>query len=160
MNDEEWGHISSLSYDPHSGRIWRPDGRECFTSFDRGYKTARLAGRKFYAHRVAWFLHYGAWPTNEVDHINGNRSDNRIANLRDVPTSINNRNKAKARSSASGLTGIYRTRKPACWVPQVSVGNRSISLGATPCIGIAIKRRRAAEASLGFHENHGRLSNG
>ena len=156
----EWGIISGFRYDPETGRIFRPDGRECFTSVDRGYRKARIEGRNFYAHRVAWFLFYGKSPNAEIDHINGDRSDNRICNLRDVPAEINNRNKAKARSSATGITGIYRSPRPACWVPQVSIGNKSKSLGATPCLGVAIKRRREAETSLGFHQNHGRLSNG
>lgn len=157
---EEWGAVSGFTYDERTGRIFRPDGREAFTSNDRGYRKARISGRNFYAHRVAWFLFHGVAPKYEIDHINGNRADNRISNLRDVPAELNNRNKAKSKHASSGITGIYKADRPACWVPQVSVGNRSISLGATPCIGIAIRRRRAAEAELGFHKNHGRRSNG
>ena len=157
---DEWGPVSDFHYEAMSGRIFRPCGKEAFTSSDRGYRKARIGNKNFYAHRVAWFLHYGKPPQYEIDHINGDRSDNRISNLRDVPAQINNRNKAKARSSASGITGIYRTGKPACWVPQVSIGNKSKSLGATPCLGIAIQRRRDAEASLGFHQNHGRNAHG
>lgn len=156
----EWGPsdlLCNLRYDPKTGLIFW-GAKEVLKSLDRGYLKGRLGGKNWYAHRVAWLLHYGEWPRREVDHINGNRSDNRICNLRDVPAEINNRNKAKCRNSASGITGIYRTNRPSCWVPQVSVGNRSKALGATPCLGVAIKRRRAAEQALKFHKNHGRMS--
>ena len=161
MSDEaDWGPVQGFTYDPVTGKIYKPDGMECFTTIERGYKKTTLRGRTFYAHRVAWYLFSGRGPAFEIDHINGDRSDNRIENLRDVSHEINNRNVAKTRASSSGITGIYKVKKHSCWMPQVSVGNRSISLGATPCLGIAIKRRRQAEADLGFHANHGRMANG
>ena len=181
---EEWGpsEIAAMfAYDANTGFfVWRdrPDsqfsrasdainwrkrflGKPAFiTDNGRGYKCANIGGRRVYAHRAAFACMTGNFPSNEVDHINGDPSDNRWSNLRDVTATINCRNKAApSRRAASGIQGIYRTNKPSCWVPQISVGNRSISLGATPCIGIALKRRRAAESKLGFHENHGRQQN-
>jgi len=68
--------------------------------------------RKTYAaHRVAWFLHHGAWPMGEIDHINGNAQDNRIANLRDVTHKENTRNMKRRSDNTSGITGIsYHTK--------------------------------------------------
>jgi hypothetical protein len=157
----EWGPDDlqrELTYDPMTGRIFRNSGSEVFTSLDRGYRKARLGNKTWYGHRVAWLLHYGSWPKFTIDHISGDRADNRIANLRDVPFDVNCRNKAVSHKSASGLIGIYKTNRPACWVPQISLGNKSIALGATPCLGVAIKRRREAEEQLQFHANHGRAS--
>ena len=77
-----------------------------------GYVTIRLCGKQLRAHRVVWFLCNGVWPTNDIDHINGNRSDNKIENLRDVPTEVNTQNLRQARKcSISGLLGVTRQRK-------------------------------------------------
>lgn len=145
---------------PKDAKIWRRRflGKAAFiTDNGKGYMCANLSGRRYYGHRVAFACMTGDWPKHEVDHINGNPSDNRWANLRDVTHTDNNRNMpAPKKKAASGVTGIYRTLNRACWAPQVSVGNRSIPLGNTPCLGIAIKRRREAEQLLGFHPNHGR----
>ena len=46
--------------------------------------------KKFFAHRICYAMFYGKWPINQIDHINRNRSDNRICNLRDATYSQNN----------------------------------------------------------------------
>jgi len=58
-----------------------------------GYRIIHLHRKNYAEHRVAWLLHYGVWPTMEIDHINGVRDDNRIVNLRDVSRRINAQNK-------------------------------------------------------------------
>lgn len=181
---EEWGAefiAAMVQYSPENGTFtWRdrPDchfargkdaiiwrkrflGKAAFiTDNGMGYKCANISGRRVYAHRAAFACMTGKWPLYEVDHINGEPSDNRWVNLRDVPAIVNCRNKPAPRnSSASGVQGIYKVNKPSCWVPQISIGNRSISLGATPCLGVAIKRRKKAEVDLEFHPNHGRQRN-
>lgn len=64
------------------------------TPHSRGYLTGRIGGRPFYAHRVAWALYHGAWPTMLIDHIDRDRTNNRIANLRQATFSENSRNRA------------------------------------------------------------------
>lgn len=68
-----------------------------------------LDGENHLAHRLAWFYVFGEWPRHVIDHINGDPSDNRLANLRDVTTKINNQNRraAGARSS-TGLLGAFK----------------------------------------------------
>lgn len=66
-----------------------------------------MHGTRVYAHRVAWMLHFGCEPSGEIDHINGDRSDNRISNLRDVTASLNRANLQKATSRNSiGVLGV------------------------------------------------------
>lgn len=101
-----------LDYDPATGiftrkitscgRGWQRSGRTGFDS-GRGYIKVFLDGRVYFAHRLAWFVTYGAWPDYEIDHINGDRSDNRLCNLR-VATSSQN----KARSERNGKSGLPR----------------------------------------------------
>jgi hypothetical protein len=87
-----------------------------------GYVRITVDGRHLWAHRLAWFYVHGAWPLGQVDHINRERVDNRIANLRDVPQAINLQNRADAR----GVCWEPHRRK---WRATVSVENRNRFLG-------------------------------
>lgn len=73
-----------------------------------GYTYISIDGCRYLAHRIAWLYVYGIWPVNDIDHINCVRTDNRIANLRDVERHVNNQNRAGARSDnkSSGMTGV------------------------------------------------------
>lgn len=81
----------SLTYDPATGILrWRKnEARGGWVNRD-GYISIRVCGYEYPAHRIAWFLHYGEWPTLEIDHANRVRSDNRIENLR-LATKAQNR---------------------------------------------------------------------
>lgn len=90
-----------------------PAGVECGTSkSSNGYARLGLDGRRYGAHRIAWFYVTGAWPKGDVDHIDGDRANNRFANLRAVDRSTNLENIRHARSDnrATGLLGAYRHR--------------------------------------------------
>lgn len=135
-------------------------GKEAFPGTDRhGYKTGKIFNRGCRAHRIAWLIHYGAWPANQIDHINGVRHDNRIENLRDVPSVENNRNTRMACTNTSGFPGVYPSGKK--WRARIKVNRRSIGLGSFESIDAAVMARKRAMAHYGFHENHGapKLSN-
>jgi hypothetical protein len=86
-NSESGTLCWSANHPTHSKR-GKPIG-----STSHGYITFRLLGGHAAGHRVAWLLHFGEWPSGHIDHVNGIRSDNRIANLRDVTPYANARNK-------------------------------------------------------------------
>jgi hypothetical protein len=75
-------------YNKDTGEIFKKTGHVSVRKDNKGYLEIRfgIGGKYIYlrAHRVAWFLHYGKWPTKILDHINRNRTDNRIENLREV----------------------------------------------------------------------------
>lgn len=109
-----------LRYDPITGIFtWRLDLRGCVRSGDvagsdkgRGYIRIVIDGRKYYAHRLAWFYLIGRWPTDQIDHINQNKSDNRFNNLREADNSINHQNQSKPLSNNTiGFLGVRRARK-------------------------------------------------
>lgn len=110
----------TLAYDPDTGvirRIAAPKrgpsriGEIAGKQRPRGYIVFVLDWQKLYAHRVAWALYTGEWPKHEIDHINGIRSDNRIANLRDVDASVNRQNQRSPTSrSSTGHLGVSRGR--------------------------------------------------
>lgn len=84
-----------------------------------GYRYISFRGRHYYAHRLAWLIVKGEWPKNHIDHINGVKDDNRIANLRDVSSAENHRNMKIHRSGKTcGVTrhkasGMFQVCIPA-----------------------------------------------
>lgn len=123
-----------------------------------GHKTGRINDKMFYAHRIIWAMQTGSWPKNEIDHVNGNPTDNRIENLRDVPHKINLRNQGIRKNNTSGLLGVrfYRPRNK--WSSSIQVNGKSIHIGYFETKQEAAAARIAANTSHGFHENHGRMA--
>lgn len=84
--------------------------------------------RKIYkAHRLAWLYVYSEWPEKQIDHINGNRSDNRWVNLREATQSQNNANAARRSDNTSGFKGVMRGRKK--WRAQITVRGKNLEIG-------------------------------
>jgi len=106
-----------LHYDAESGVFTRlvstsqngQAGAIAGTSGPRGYRNISIDGRNYQEHRVAWFYAHGAWPTHQIDHLNGNPEDNRLSNLRDVPPYVNQMNKrGPYRNNTTGFLGVTR----------------------------------------------------
>ena len=125
-----------LSYDPQTGLFThkvnghkRRAGAVTGRLDTKGYVRIRLLGYEFKAHRLAWLLTYGMWPTAEIDHINGCPSDNRIMNLRDVSVAENGWNRAKAmRNNKTGVLGVCEMNGK--FVAQIGVDGKRVRLGA------------------------------
>jgi len=76
---------------------------------DGGYTRIQIGQKCHLAHRLAWLYEFGVWPSKDIDHINGNRDDNRLCNLRDVPRKINAQNrKAASSNNSSGFLGVSK----------------------------------------------------
>ncbi|MBK6865537.1 MAG: HNH endonuclease [Ideonella sp.] len=114
-----------LHYDPETGiftwGVSHRNGIHCgrqagCISKHIGYRLIRIDGILYLAHRLAWIHSTGVFPSAEIDHINGNRADNRLCNLRDVSRAINSNNSRIARSSnkSSGLLGTYKVGNSFC----------------------------------------------
>lgn len=95
----------------------------------RGYRRVAFDSQKYQAHRVAWLYVHGRWPEFQIDHINGDRGDNRIANLRDVPARVNNENQRKAYSNnRCGLLGVFAHQGK--WRSRIQTRGLSLDLGS------------------------------
>lgn len=115
-----------------------------------GYVEIRIDGILYKAHRLAWFYVYKEWPKNEIDHINGDRSDNSITNLRDVSHSVNQRNLAIPKNNTSGCRGVNWCQNTATWRTRIKVNGDTIELGHFYCYNKAVEVRREAEEKYGF----------
>src|SRR4051812_40825019 len=94
-----------LVYSPESGLFTRR-GRVAGTTY-RGRINIFIDYRGYLAHRLAWLYVHGRWPIGDIDHIDGNASNNAISNLREVSRSVNMQNQRRARSdSRTGLLGV------------------------------------------------------
>lgn len=95
-------------YNSDTGLITRNDRKNSTGSLDKdGYLIIKIKGKQIKAHRLAWFLYYGNFPNNELDHINRNRTDNRITNLREVSRKENLENTTKKINKDTKVIGIY-----------------------------------------------------
>jgi hypothetical protein len=129
--------MSVLSYDPETGLfVWRVSvnsraraGSVAGCIATRGYRIIYFDKAKYPAHRLAWFYIHGVWPPEYIDHINGDTSDNRIANLRPATNAQNQANSRKHRDNRSGLKGVTWDNWAGKWKTQIKSGGRSKFLG-------------------------------
>jgi hypothetical protein len=120
------------------------------------YFVGRILGRTYLAHRVAWAMFSGAWPENEIDHINGDKLDNRIANLRCATSQENNRNRPIAITNTSGTIGVYWSVSNSKWAAQIHENGKQKHIGYFKSKDDAISARAKANLKYGYHANHGR----
>lgn len=129
---------------------------EAFTSIaSTGYRKGAINGRQHNAHRICWLIGTGKEPVGHVDHINGDRSDNRLSNLRDVPASTNHRNRFRPKHNTSGSIGVYWNKAISKWRAQISIRGRRKSLGVFEKMEEAVAARLAANELYGYSERHG-----
>ena len=136
-----------LRYEPLTGKFyWRRTsssrfkvGQEAAGSkggSGKAYICIGLEGQKYLAHRLAWLYMTGAWPQNDIDHINGEKSNNRWLNLRDVTRTVNMQNlRGPTRSNrATKLLGVARIRakglKKICWAARIRHEGKKVHLGS------------------------------
>lgn len=104
---------AALMYDAVSGLFYRAgcrDGAPTGRTDAKGYVRVSYKGKYYFAHRLAWLYVFNEWPKNIIDHINRDRADNRLVNLRDVTSSVNNLNRtlSTVSSSKSGVKGVTK----------------------------------------------------
>lgn len=165
-----------LRYEPETGRLfWLPRPREMFSSAqgfggwnakfpgkeaftasnDDGYRVGNLLGLLFRAHRVAWAIAYGDWPALQIDHRNGDKSNNRLSNLREVTNQENQRNVRLTKNNSSGVCGVNWRKALGKWHARIGIDGKIRHLGVFDNLADATAARRSAEQELGFSVTHG-----
>jgi len=121
-----------------------------------GYIQIGIAGSQPLAHRLAFLYMTGSMPNDEVDHINGVRTDNRWPNLREATKHQNQKNSKINTLNTSGVMGVYLNKRSKKWNVQISVNGQYIYLGSFLDWFEAVCARKSAELKHNFHPNHGR----
>jgi len=123
MNEFDFtGLKEKFSYCPNSGFLTnKKTGKVSGTKNKDGYLTVSYKRKNFYAHRVAWAITYGNFPDSMLDHINRNKADNRLCNLRQANASMNNQNK-----KFFGVTSPKQTKK---FAAAITVNKKRKHLG-------------------------------
>jgi hypothetical protein len=103
-------------------------GQEVGSIHKTGYRHVTWQGKVHKVHRLIYLLEHGYLP-NEIDHINGDRQDNRLENLRDVTRSQNQFNKAMCKNNTSGTRGVSWHKKSNAWLVRVCASGKTKSIG-------------------------------
>lgn len=138
-----------LRYEPDTGSLfWLPRPREVFvskrgwsvwntrfankealTAISEGYRVGNINYKLCMAHRVVWAIVHGQWPDEDVDHINGDRADNRISNLRAANRTQNNMNSGRRSDNTSGYRGVYFSKQQGQWHARVHFNRKAVHVG-------------------------------
>lgn len=128
-----------LNYSPEAGEFtWRPRldakgrrvgdvGRTAGHGTFNGYIEVGVCGERWYAHRLAWMHYYGEQPSGPLDHIDGDRTNNRISNLRLASEHLNSGNRGPNKNNRSGFKGVFRSGNR--WAAQISIRGKHTHLG-------------------------------
>lgn len=149
-----------LHYDPDTGVFTyacaRPKvrvGAEAgHTHAGHGYRQIKIDGKLYLAHRLAWLYVYGEWPTELLDHVNRNRVDNRLCNLRSSDKYLNRQNTGTPVNSTSGAKGVTWNRTLEKWHARISLKGRRYHVGWFYDKESAIAARQRAETELHAHK--------
>lgn len=123
-------------------------GQQAGWAHRTGYHVVSVDSKRYLAHRIIWLWHNGYLPENQIDHINRNRADNRICNLREVTQTCNNRNTGNPPTNTSGIKGVSCAKRSAKWMACIRVAKRTIYLGRHADFTEAVCHRLAAEQAL------------
>lgn len=144
---------NNLKYDPISGNIyWKrsyPNIRKnnvagCINKH-RNAIVIRLNDKLYFAHRIAWFLYYGKFPKDQLDHINHDGTDNRISNLREATTKQNHQNRKNAK-------GYYFDKGHQKWRAEIKINYKRIYIGLYNTEEEAKQARKEYEEKIGWNK--------
>jgi len=145
-----------LSYDAQTGIVtWKKStGPRAFVGAPvgcksrKGYLEFQVDGGSYKVHRVAWLIHTGQWPVDQIDHINGDKADNRIANLREATNAQNCQNRRRKSTNTSGVTGVTYVTRDKRWVAQINIDGKQQVIGRFADKASAVERRLVLEKTL------------
>ena len=118
------------------------------------YANVKIFGTTYRQHRIIWLFMTGAFPKEEIDHIDGDGLNNSFINLREASSTDNSRNQKRFKTNKSGFVGVSWNKGNRKWAANI-YNNGQIHLGYFKNKTDAINARCIAEVKYGYHENHG-----
>ena len=118
-----------------------------------GYVIISIDNNQYYSHRLVWLYMNGSFPSKQIDHINRNKSDNRICNLREVTSGQNRQNTNLRIDNKSGAKGVFWYKSRNKWISYIRVNGKRHSLGYHENFDDAVLARKEAENK--FFTHHG-----
>jgi hypothetical protein len=149
-----------LDYNPATGAFtwrWRPEADLKWNakhagkpagSYSHGYTRINVGKRLYYAHRVAWLMLTGSWPDGQLDHINGDGTDNRLCNLRPCSQAENTQNLGPNKRNSTGFVGVTFSKRDGRWRAQIRANYKQFNLGSFNSPEDAALAYRVAKAKL------------
>lgn len=157
MNEANFNPLP-FRYNPETGIITR-DGKPVGSINRDRYLKVQIGGVRVLNHRLAWRLHTGAWPVGEIDHIDGDGSNNRIANLRVVSSSQNKMNRGRQRNNTSGEAGACFDIALSRWrVSVAAISTKRQSWYASHKVSAILAARLIRRLLHGSFERSGRVT--
>lgn len=147
----------------HGYKVWNAKyagkvaGRTSRTRAGKNYCQISIGKVLFYAHRIAWVISQGhICDDMQIDHIDGNGTNNKLSNLRIVDATTNGTNKSIPSNNTSGCVGVSFLKREQKWRSRINKYGKEYTIGLFSNKSDAITARKQAEVDLGFHINHGK----
>lgn len=123
---------------------------------NHGYRTVIIDGKTYRCSRIVWKMVNGVEPIGDIDHIDGNRDNNSIENLRDIKKALNSRNRKTPKTNKSGVIGVSWNKNLKKWHAQCYLNKKRKHLGFFKVLEEAKRAREIFERENNYHKNHGR----
>lgn len=120
-----------------------------------GYVIVKINGKAYKAHRIIWLYHYGHLPKNDIDHIDRNKGNNRITNLREVSKTRNLRNRGILKSNTSGIAGVCYCNHRGKWKSYIKINGIQKTIGYFNDFNSAVQARLNKEIDLNWNDKTG-----
>ena len=145
-----------LNYNPETGVFNWVNRKQKVAGYIKinGYRGITVDNKTYAAHTLAWIYVYNKVPSM-LDHIDHNRDNNAILNLREVDCTTNSKNMKQNKNNKTGIVGVSWNNKLMKWAADITVNRRTVKLGCFTDIYLAIKARADAEIKYNFHPSHG-----
>lgn len=155
--------LEVLRFEPETGQFfWKVrTGRSVAESEagcvrNNGYRSVDIGGQRYLCHRLVWLVTHGSMPVNSIDHIDGNRTNNRPMNLRDVPHRLNIHNQQKERpNNTTGYKGVTWSKSARKFAAQIMMNRKHVHLGYFDDPEIASEAYWKAKEKLGVFRQCG-----
>ncbi len=153
--NDETGEFTRVKAVGHNGN-WKAGRKVGYLDKSNGYIKISLLGKKYYAHRLAWLYVHGYLPKEQIDHIDHDKMNNAIVNLREASDQVNRMNQPPSKANTTGFCGVGYIESSGKYRARIMKNGKQLHVGCYDSAESANTAVEVARKELGFHENHGK----